>query len=707
MGNCCNGAEGLVSTKEQIILQKSLSRLNVIGRMKQRKPDADETVFIEKVNQFLSPSSFQEKLQTLHNKLHREKSLSDVTFEFITLEQLWNICKHFEFNHALSTYVVLEMREQLNSFVMLRHFKQLSYSIDELITLEEGDPEKFERIKLFLMFRTLIVIMPESKILELEKFVVMMNRQKFFVKILILNQDTEADDIIQLESAAHLSLVEKEQLKTKFLFQQVDSAVFRYLPSILFSLKYFRSVGSNKMIFFDFYDENNKLFKAFTTPSTENWMSVKLADFIDFFRLGACYFITTEVEDTFISNKIEKSSKCFITYEMKNITDLTKKLSKLMRILEYLNELINRNKSIFIILDKRIRKELMVNLILLLSFKLTNTKIAQTLEYAKDNFVFVEQFEKAVQDNRKSIEDFFEANVYSTNSNFRCGGLVNHKYSSSIITSPGISLAGSRSISRLEATVNLASQRQHPIDLSEQNGNFCFTNPAFETTLKLNHSNIDINTEVDSEIDMKLCEAPKNRMMYLKNNDAVGEICLPSNSNTRNKTNDDSIYNEALIRESQAVLDTGKANKVATVVDSGYDTTSINDCISIQQSQTNKRKTLMSSSYSDYLKQLRADVGSYPHFILITSTLNRLVNNILANYKDSKFRRVKINSPAFANIFLCSKYSLQLLESFDFEEEHSLDNQNDQFFICKSECIEALKKKQIAFNQELNSYLTN
>jgi hypothetical protein len=113
-------------------------------------------------------------------------------------------------------------------------------------------------------------------------------------------------------------------------------------------------------------------------------------------------------------------------------------------------------------------------------------------------------------------------------------------------------------------------------------------------------------------------------------------------------------------------------------------------------------------NYDELLSKLRADLDSYPQFILVTNTIKKLIANIINNPEDKKYQKIKTNSQVFQNYIQVSKYCLLLFESFSFDEEFPDDDATeDSYYIFKASDIKDLTIKYNRFNDCLVNHLNN
>lgn len=194
MGNCCQTGEvqQIINTKDQMFLKKSVSRLNIVNKnlktnLEKSNPinfDTDKSSFQFYINNLIH------KYKIYYNSAKNIKNTnlnSNANNDFIdkvSLEQLWNITKHYEFNHFDNDYVVLDIRlSQEDSF--LKHFKQISYKIEEFMTLNH---KRLIRLKRFLDNKILLLLVDYYKKSEqLDFFVEMLIKNNFNVTIRIVN----------------------------------------------------------------------------------------------------------------------------------------------------------------------------------------------------------------------------------------------------------------------------------------------------------------------------------------------------------------------------------------------------------------------------------------------------------------------------------------------------------------------------------------
>lgn len=192
MGNCCNSIEPeqIINTKEHMFLKKSVSRLNLTKQKQKSVSVSDQNLII---NLDSEKSSFQLYINNLIINYRLKYSQSSNFIEKISLEQLWNIVKFYQFDTFKNKNIILDLRKNPTS-IFIKYFTHISYKIEEMLVFNQ---ERLLMIKNFLYSKSVLILLDykSNDIESLDMFIEFVIKNNFKTCIKIVNYNFEENDI--------------------------------------------------------------------------------------------------------------------------------------------------------------------------------------------------------------------------------------------------------------------------------------------------------------------------------------------------------------------------------------------------------------------------------------------------------------------------------------------------------------------------------
>lgn len=197
MGNCCGNSEVSINTKDQLFLNRSVARFNVIrdiktktnsklllktSNVKRIKPKNNSELsynedidtnhyfqqiinfYVNKYNNCNNTSDFYNEDDKINTNMiyikSNESNINKKVVEKINLETIWNIVKKENYNNTNSKYVIFSLiKNSNNQFNYLKQFQYVSYTIEEIAGFSN---EKLLKFKKFINGKVLLVIVNQE-----------------------------------------------------------------------------------------------------------------------------------------------------------------------------------------------------------------------------------------------------------------------------------------------------------------------------------------------------------------------------------------------------------------------------------------------------------------------------------------------------------------------------------------------------------------
>ena len=667
MGICCSENDfPKLNIKNELCLKKSVSRLN-IAKNQRKSNEITDNKFIKKslISSYTDITDYQKAVTSFISVFQDDKKHNEIKVDWLYLEQLWNITKYYSFNHHNSNYIIYDLRNTKNEN-FLKSFKSLNYTLKELSNIFETELVKIDKIKQLIMFKTLILIADKNSLSQAEQLVRLSQANNLFFKLLILKTDLNSKINIYKDLTDE---EKKEKISLDVMLKQLDCLVFDFLPYILIPLKCYPEIGSNKIIFFDYFDNDNRsliLKYLMSKKASSNYLNddinknQSVISFIKFYRIGAvCSFTSTNKFKQYTLKNDTIKQKSLL---LKSMIDLIKNIDQVIRIFNEMRAIVNKNKSFLILFDRSINKEVQVFILLICIFKITGTKPSQIHEQGYESLIYIDNIGSFMKEKKFQIEEFFNLHVYSSsNHNY---SLAHQRFSSSIFTSKS-------PVSKFELSFKDIKHFSSNKSVNHKVGLYSYTNNKY--------GNDELITESDHNYD-----------------EVDGDHIKMANTDKHKKNL--SMLNNQL---SQNVFE-GKHGNI-NVINSICNIT--NNMPSAQE-PIEENENDLKLYYKSLLQKMKDDLSSYPQFILITNTILKLISNILLNPNDEKYKKIKTSSNIFITYIQSSVYCILLLESFGFEEKF-IDESEDSYYLLKTKSISEIKERHDILNEALLFYLNN
>lgn len=392
MGACCNGKESRHDRIEEEIYMRQI-KSHLSEKNKPCNPRIEYDVECSKFNTKLS--------ETLLKFSKLDQSESSIKLHKITLERLWNISKFYLDDFTTAEYIILDIREKnLRNENFLKKFKHINYSIDEMNMMSENALQRFKK---FLDLKNVIVILNESLIKTLEEILNFFQEKKININLYLYNQNLNEVDVDK---------------NIKLFYDTLDTKNFKDLPFIMLSHRYFPHLKSNNYIFFDYIDENS--IKSCELFSNQKYKDSELFKFYENYSTSLVmdYNKSREVNssNTFKKFSTSKSSlnvKYIKLEEISTIKDLETKKKEIVGLIEIIKYEIQNNRSVLIKAEQNIDKEVLINLIVLIIWQVTEIQLKRLLPFLQDNLIFVNKIKTYLETNFDVMENFLKDKICS------------------------------------------------------------------------------------------------------------------------------------------------------------------------------------------------------------------------------------------------------------------------------------------------------
>lgn len=215
MGNCCGNNDNEINTKDQLFLNRSVARFNVIkdikaktnskfllktSNIKKIKPKVNselnyneeieqEHYFQQIINFYLN--KYNQNISDLYSESETNRKNNDKNgkiIEKINLETIWNIYKKEQFNNTNSKFIIFSLIKVSNTqFNYLKYFQWISFTIEEIASFSN---EKLLNFKNFINGKILLVLINQEtnfNSLDLLYEIYVTNNFSCFIKIVNFN----------------------------------------------------------------------------------------------------------------------------------------------------------------------------------------------------------------------------------------------------------------------------------------------------------------------------------------------------------------------------------------------------------------------------------------------------------------------------------------------------------------------------------------
>ena len=372
MGICCTGK-----------ISKTEYRSDDIIRNQRHSPQLGVSTKIEPTLSFDINSS---PLNTNINLLISECENSNYNFKVskINFDLLWNIVIEYKYDYTSCNYIIKDFRkEHPDNFI--KQFRQINYKVVELEIISSN---KIDNFKKYLKNKTVICIVEDENLENLQKIIQYFGVNSFEISsILILDNNLISENA-------------KAQNKELITVLNEEKEIECY-PYMLFSSKYFPHLESQGCIFFQRFTQeqltDTNTFK-FTSEILSDHHSKKNDNYIDFCVSQEINVITRVIKGEFShcmkefkrkkSDKDPKSNiNCFlISIAFKNISDQkhSNEIEEFINTIK--NEIIKKN-SVILQVENTIDDLLLLDLLFVLIWKITNVNIELIKDYISTNCV--------------------------------------------------------------------------------------------------------------------------------------------------------------------------------------------------------------------------------------------------------------------------------------------------------------------------------
>jgi len=322
---------------------------------------------------------------TRESKLPLEKFI-----EKIRTDQLVNIALLHNDDFTNSEYVIYDLRSQKKE-TFIKKFKHLNYKIKEL---QIASNSILKRVKTFLKDKKIIILLDKSQsLLEIEEFIVFITKNNYHCNLKILDND----------------LYKESSLSSMMFSDLLDKRINRFLPMIFAQLQYFPHIGSNKFVFIDYNCEID----SYCSFNSETSIFTCFPDFnlfMDFFNMNSFLLISTDFSFKLKLQNLNNNSY-FLTHSMilENINSLESLSANAVKLMEAIGTMlyaIEDDNSAFILIDKRMKSEVLNMLLYIFLRKLLKLPTHLILNCIMENPVFSESFIKFYDSDFEKMEDF-------------------------------------------------------------------------------------------------------------------------------------------------------------------------------------------------------------------------------------------------------------------------------------------------------------
>jgi hypothetical protein len=237
MGACCSGKESKKGDSQEEEIYTKSSRMdsfdeNGLGM---------KAIFDLEVEN----SSLSKNLCSIIIKIMNEEGIrKDINLSKITLEYLWNIYRYYLEDHSESNFLIYDYRENsLKDENFLKKFKSINYKIEQMNNFSNN---QFQRFKKYVKDKNIIIIAKDDSIIAIEEFIYFILENKINSKIFLFDYN--------LATKNSLSILNRN------LIEVIDYPNFCNLPFIFLSLRFFKHMKNDSIIFLEFkkIDKKNK-----------------------------------------------------------------------------------------------------------------------------------------------------------------------------------------------------------------------------------------------------------------------------------------------------------------------------------------------------------------------------------------------------------------------------------------------------------------
>lgn len=378
----------------------------------------------------------------------------------LNIEELWNIARYYEFDHTNSNHIIYDFRVYSNKKEnFLKLFRTINYKTEHFQTLDDNIYLRFHK---FINGKIIIIIVDEDNIFQAEIFINFIYELKIKVKILLFDNDYNVS--ILDNGINYLKTIKNIIDFPNFFNLPFIFLTLRYFPhlkndSVIF-LDILKQSNCDKIKIFDkAQSDNNKPSKSkksisaglkvgsehdiFDIIYSENGLYAdKALQFFEAFQIGVCLQINldnqnnecktensynvyeknlkvrwkgskTKVKNkTSDKNKDKNSSskeydynvKYFNINNLENLEDLILKKNIINEFLDFLKLEIFSNKSFVIQIPDNFNSKLLIAILCLIIWKLTNLKPILIKNYIIHNF---ENYFKNLNSNYESNKHVF------------------------------------------------------------------------------------------------------------------------------------------------------------------------------------------------------------------------------------------------------------------------------------------------------------
>ena len=372
MGICCTGK-----------ISKTEYRNKEIIRNQRHTP---QTGISPKIEPSLSFDINNSPLNTNINLLISECQNSHYNFKVskINFDLLWNIVIEYKYDYTSCNYIIKDFRKSHpDNFV--KQFKQINYKVAQL---EIISPTKIEAFKKFLKNKNIICIVEEENLENLQKII-----QYFGVNVFEISSIMILDNNLISENA-------KAEIKHLTTVLNEEKEIECY-PYMLFSAKYFPHLESQGCIFFQRFTQEQltdaNTFK-FTSEILSELHTKKNDSYVDFCVSQKINLITRVVKGEFshcVKNfkrkKSEKEQKnnnncSLISIAFKTLAD-QKHSNEVEEFINTIKNEINKKNSVILQVENTFDDLLLLEIIFVLIWKITNVNIELINDYISTNCV--------------------------------------------------------------------------------------------------------------------------------------------------------------------------------------------------------------------------------------------------------------------------------------------------------------------------------
>lgn len=380
MGACCTGKENKYVNKDEEIYTKN-SRSAALTEYKINA--------VPKMELEVEKSNLSQRLTEIVLKYGNNVEVN-LTLKKIGIEKIWNVTKFYQDDFTNSKYLLLDLRDKTKKTEnFLKKYRTINYSLEEMKLLNDNLVGKFKK---FVDFKHIIFILAEEQIQMATDIIDFFIEKKIHCKILLFDSNLNSIDL----SPA-----------VKNLTTTLDVKQFNFLPYILLPLKFFPHLKSENFIFLNYTNINTKSNNKFTQIFLQDQKNseTEIIKFAKFFKLASIANINKlENNENFYINhdtNINKtndfklgSNNTFLTKIINfpcinTINDLKNKKEAINSFLDILKFDIISNKSILLNIEEGMENEVLVNLLMVVIWKLTDVSVGKIKNYISENFIFV------------------------------------------------------------------------------------------------------------------------------------------------------------------------------------------------------------------------------------------------------------------------------------------------------------------------------